>query len=218
MRWRYVIRPRRFRQELEYNRMRGHSMIMQDPFFFGYGSLVNRRTHSFQNAQPARVSGWRRAWRRSPFRDVCYLTAVPDREDYIEGLIASVPGANWAVLDERERAYARVPLGSEVQHSAGAVEVAIYAIERGHHHTPTDDNPVLLSYIDVVVQGYLSEFGMAGVTHFFETTEGWHAPILNDRLAPIYPRAQTLTEEERALVDEGLSRLSAKVKQGYPLG
>ena len=70
----------------------------------------------------------------------------------------------------------------------------------------------MLSYIDVVVQGYLAEFGMTGVRHFFETTEGWHAPILNDRAAPIYLRAQALTEEERQIVDEGLSRLSAIAK------
>lgn len=185
---------------------------MQDQYFFGYGSLVNRRTHAFQDAQPARVMGWRRAWRRSPLRDVCYLTAVPDREDYIEGLIAVVPGADWAALDERERAYARVPLGPELQHQAGEIDAAIYAIEHGKHHAPTDENPVLLSYIDVVVQGYLAEFGMTGVRHFFETTEGWHAPILNDRAAPIYLRAQALTEEERQIVDEGLSRLSAIAK------
>ncbi|MCK8464202.1 gamma-glutamylcyclotransferase [Aliiroseovarius sp. S1339] len=186
---------------------------MQDPYFFGYGSLVNRRTHVFANAQPARVVGWRRAWRRSPLRDVCYLTAVPDRDDYIEGLIAAVPGADWAALDERERAYGRVPLGPELQHGAGDLDVALYAIEAGAHHPPTDDNPVLLSYIDVVVQGYLAEFGIDGVTHFFETTEGWHAPILDDRAAPIYPRAQILSDEERALVDEGLSRLSTVAKQ-----
>ncbi|MCK8483073.1 gamma-glutamylcyclotransferase [Aliiroseovarius sp. S2029] len=185
---------------------------MQDPFFFGYGSLVNRRTHAFENAQPARVTGWRRAWRRSPLRKLCYLTAVPDREDYIEGMIASVPGADWAALDHRERAYRRVPLGPEVQHGVETADVAIYAIEDGKHQPPTNDNPVLLSYIDVVVQGYLAEFGLPGVTHFFETTDGWHAPILNDRVAPIYPRAQTLTEEERQIVDAGLSRLSAQPK------
>lgn len=186
---------------------------MKDPHFFGYGSLVNRRTHAYDNAQTACVYGWRRAWRRSPLRDICYLTAVPDREDYIEGLIAPVPKGDWAALDLREHAYTRVPLGPQVQHQSGADDVAIYAIDSRQHHPPTDDNPVLLSYLDVVVQGYFTEFGHVGVAHFFETTEGWNAPILNDRDAPIYPRAQTLSDDERALVDEGLSRLSAKVKQ-----
>lgn len=184
-----------------------------DPHFFGYGSLVNRQTHSYDNPRAARVTGWHRAWRRSPHRALCYLTAVPDSADYIEGLIASVPGADWAALDARERAYARVTLGSEIRHDGGDLDVAIYAIAHGEHHAPTDDNPVLLSYLDVVVQGYFREFGREGVDHFFQTTEGWNAPILNDRADPIYPRAQVLSTEETELVDEGLSRLSAVVKE-----
>jgi hypothetical protein len=185
---------------------------MIDPFFFGYGSLVNRRTHDFPEAQPASVKGWRRAWRRSPLRARCYLTAVPGPEDYIDGLIAAVPGADWVALDERERAYARHGVSEHVSHRAGrTLEVAIYAIPEGHHHVPGDDNPVLLSYVDTVVQGFLTEFGPDGVRHFFETTEGWHVPIVNDRAQPIYARAQVLSDEEREIVDEGISRLGARV-------
>ncbi|KPN64290.1 Cation transport regulator ChaC [Aliiroseovarius crassostreae] len=200
---------------------------MKDPFFFGYGSLVNRRTHSYENVQPARLSGWRRAWRASPLRAVCYLTVVPDEGGEIDGLIASVPGADWAALDLRERAYVRVPLNgqtgngqsgngqsgnSRVAHQAGEVDLAVYAIELGAHFDPTRDNPVLLSYLDVVVQGYLDVFGRAGVDHFFQTTDGWHAPIRNDRADPIYPRAQVTSAEEKDLVDGWLKDLAAEVE------
>ncbi len=185
---------------------------MRDPFFFGYGSLVNKRTHDYLDAHKAEVKGWRRAWRRSPLRAVSYLTAVPAPDDTALGLIAGVPGGAWAALDQRERAYQRHDATSDISHAAGRkLDVAIYAIADGHHHPPTDDNPLLLSYIDVVVQGYLSEFGHEGVQHFFETTEGWHAPVLNDRAAPVYSRHQVLSAEEKALVDEGISRLSARV-------
>jgi len=186
---------------------------MRDPFFFGYGSLVNRRTHDYNEAYPARVSGWRRAWRHSPIRAVSFLTVVP-AEDYIDGLIAAVPGADWAHLDARERAYERCEVSEQVSHSAPRkVDVAIYAIPDGRHHPPNDDNPILLSYLDTVVQGFLTEFGEAGVAHFFESTDGWHAPILDDRARPIYPRHQPLRAEERALVDDWLVTLSAIVKQ-----
>jgi len=126
------------------------------------------------------VSGWRRAWRKSPLRDRCFLTVVPALDDYVEGLIAAVPGA-------------------------------VYAIPEGAHHDPGDDNPVLLSYIDVVVQGFLAEFGPDGARHFFDTTQGWHVPVLDDRAAPIYARAQGLDEAERAVVDEGLARVGARI-------
>ena len=184
---------------------------MNDPFFFGYGSLVNRKTHGFCQSHPAKIKGWRRAWRRSPLRNLCFLTAVPDPEAVIEGLIAAVPNGDWAALDIRERAYLRHQVTDQIEHDINHdPEVAIYAIEASKHHFPTAENPILLSYLDVVVQGYLAEFGEAGVARFFQTTDGWHAPILNDRADPVYPRAQNLSKGETALVDDCISKNASK--------
>ena len=72
---------------------------------------------------------------------------------------------------------------------------------------------MLLSYIDVVVQGYLREFGERGVRHFFETTDGWEAPVLDDRAAPIYPRHQRLSPDERALVDDQLREIGVRPRR-----
>jgi len=66
---------------------------------------------------------------------------------------------------------------------------------------------VLLSYLDVVVQGYAREFGAEGIDHFFDTTDGWSASILDDRENPIYPRHQTTTKSERDEVDGRLENL-----------
>lgn len=183
---------------------------MTHPFFFGYGSLVNRRTHSHADAMPARLEGWRRVWRHTDLRPVAYLTAIPDPASCIEGLIAAVPNADWAALDLRERAYDRVPV-EEVAHGAGrALRVELYTIPAGKHRAPDVAHPVLLSYLDVVVQGYLDIYGPEGVTRFFETTDGWDAPILDDRAAPHYPRAQRLGEDELRLVDGWLAHLGAR--------
>lgn len=187
---------------------------MSDPFFFGYGSLVNRQTHDYLRASTASVTGWRRAWRHTPLRNVSFLTVVPAADDHIDGLIAAVPGADWAALDQRERAYDRHDATHQVRHDLEhALDVAIYAIPEGFHRKPEADNPVLLSYIDTVVQGFLTEFGPEGAAHFFETTEGWDAPVLDDRAAPIYPRATQVSAEERDVVDEALGRLKVDVKQ-----
>jgi cation transport regulator ChaC len=67
---------------------------MTDPFFFGYGSLVNRRTHDFAEAYPARIAGWRRAWVHTGLRDVAFLSAVAEPGCAMDGLIAAVPGAD----------------------------------------------------------------------------------------------------------------------------
>lgn len=186
---------------------------MLDPFFFGYGSLVNRATHHFQDAHRACLTGWRRAWRHTDLRPVAYLTAVPATEEHsIEGLVAHVPGDDWAALDLREMAYDRTLVSDGIAHEVGrAVQVQVYSIPQGKHGAPDRAHPVLLSYIDVVVQGYLREFGAAGVARFFDTTDGWDAPILDDRAAPVYPRHQNLTAAEKRLTDQHLDRVGARV-------
>lgn len=185
---------------------------MADPYFFGYGSLVNRATHDFTNPQPASLSGWRRVWRHTDLRPVAFLTAVRDPETEIEGLIAHVPHSDWQALDSREWAYDRVQATEAVSHRVKQdIEIAVYAVPGHKQTTPTTRHPVLLSYLDVVVQGYLREYGADGGERFFDTTDGWDAPILNDRAAPRYPRHQSLTMQEQGFVDDRLRELSANI-------
>ena len=185
---------------------------MSDPFFFGYGSLVNRRTHDFGETYPARIRGWRRAWRHTGLRDVAFLSAVPDEGAEIDGLIAAVPGADWKALDEREWAYRRHVVGHQVSHEAGRdLHVEVYSVPTEHGAPPSVRHPILLSYVDVVVQGYLQVFGEAGAERFFDTTEGWDAPVLNDRARPRYPRAQELTLLETDFVNAHLARFGAEL-------
>ncbi|HHX91761.1 MAG TPA: gamma-glutamylcyclotransferase [Paracoccus sp.] len=189
---------------------------MSDPCFFGYGSLVNRATHGYEGARRARLRGWRRAWRYTRFRPGPFLTAVPCQGAEIEGLVAQVPGADWAALDQREIGYARLPLGRELRiegggEQGGALHAEIYAVPAAEMTGQGARPPILLSYIDVVFQGYLREYGPEGVARFVATTDGWDAPILDDRTAPLYPRHQSLRPEERGLVDHHLTALGARV-------
>ncbi len=180
---------------------------MADPYFFGYGSLVNLATHDFPDPHPAKLKGWRRVWRHTDLRPVAFLTALQDPESEIEGMIAHVPKNDWAALDEREWAYDRIPATEAIDHPLSHdVEIAVYAVPQGQHAEPTNRHPLLLSYVDVVVQGYLRAFGEAGADRFFATTDGWDAPILNDRDEPRYPRHQQLKPEETGFVDDRLSR------------
>ncbi|MEJ6392551.1 gamma-glutamylcyclotransferase family protein [Gymnodinialimonas sp. 2305UL16-5] len=174
---------------------------MMHPYFFGYGSLVNRTTHDYPQAERARVRGWRRVWQGTSMRKVAYLTAVADSGSEIDGLIAAVPGADWTALDLRERAYLRHKAQADIGR-----DVQIYAVS-AEHADPKPDHPILLSYLDTVIQGYLREFGRYGAQAFFETTAGWHYPIQDDRADPIYPRATRLTQGERAFVDLHLGKV-----------
>ena len=185
-----------------------------DPFFFGYGSLVNTATHVYDRHHPARLSGWRRVWRHTPIRDMAFLTAEPMDGVEIDGLIAAVPGADWAALDERETGYDRVHVPQGITHQAeDAGHIAVYTIPADKHGPADGERPILLSYLDVVVQGYLQVFGEKGGEDFFATTAGWDTVILDDRTAPQYPRAQVLSQPETDFVDHHLSELNATLRK-----
>lgn len=181
---------------------------MIHPCFFGYGSLVNRKTHAYDDARRARLHGWRRVWRQTTFAPRPILTVEPHAGASIDGLIAHVPGGDWQALDAREHAYDRVAVNGNVDHNdTRDLDVATYTVPDGKYERSEAPRPIYLSYLDVVVQGYLAEFGEAGVRQFFETTIGWEAPIKDDRCEPIYPRTQLLTPEESRLVDAELQRV-----------
>ncbi len=183
------------------------------PRFFGYGSLVNLATHDFPDARPATLQGWRRVWRHSTLREVAFLSVEPAEDHQIDGVTAQVPGADWTDLDERERAYIRRDVTHLVTHDSAPAHTAVYEVHHGHLAPPDTAHPILLSYIDVVVQGYLRLYGRDGALRFAETTEGWHAPVLNDRADPIYSRHQPLDAWERDWIDGLLSDLAAMVEE-----
>lgn len=177
---------------------------MSDAQFFGYGSLVNHATHGYDNARPARLTGWRRRWVSTSLRPVAYLSVEPAETD-IAGLVAEVPQGDWTALDAREAAYDKHPVTVQL-HACGSESAArVYAVSPTHAAPPDIAHPVLLSYIDTVVQGFLEVFGETGAAEFFATTTGWHSPILDDRVTPRYPRATALSPAERALVDRHLA-------------
>ncbi|MBI1415796.1 MAG: gamma-glutamylcyclotransferase [Limimaricola sp.] len=184
---------------------------MTGPLFFGYGSLVNLATHDYHDPRPATLRGWRRVWRHTSLRDVAFLSVEPHAETVIDGIVARVPGADWAALDAREHAYVRRDVSHAVSHDAPPAPVAVYEVAEGNIAPPSASGPLILSYIDTVVQGFLQVHGEAGAVRFFATTAGWDAPVIDDRAAPRYPRHRRLGSAERDLVDHHLSMLGCAV-------
>ncbi len=175
---------------------------MSDPSFFGYGSLVNLATHNYLNPRKAHLSGWQRVWQQSNIYPVAFLSVHP-ATGAIDGIVADVPGGDWTALDERENAYTR----HDVSAALGG-QTAIYQADPAKIAPASAGQPILLSYLDVVVQGFLQQFGEDGVCDFFASTDGW-THIKDDRHDPQYPRFQTLTKTEMALVDAHRAKLPA---------
>lgn len=189
------------------------SILMNTAFVFGYGSLVNRATHDYASAHPAHIAGWRRVWRHVEGRSVAFLTVERSDGAVIDGLIAGVEEKDWPALDLREQSYLR-ETARDVSHPlAPDTDVRIYHAPSDLHRPIDGRHPILLSYLDVVVQGFAREFGEDGVQRFFQTTDGWDAPILDDRSAPRYARHQRLTEDQRSMTDDALVALGVTILQ-----
>jgi len=176
---------------------------------FGYGSLVNRGTlPPAVDVRPATVTGWRRAWRaasRSAGRGVCAVSISEAADEAIDGLVVTFEQAIWPAIEAREQRYVWFELdgfGERVLAFRAQPEVDRWG---------DTEHPVSLTYIDCILQGYLREFGEDGVRRFMASTDGWHVPIVDDRAAPRYPRAQVLTADERALVDRMLRGVDATI-------
>lgn len=181
---------------------------MSDLWVFGYGSLVNPATHVYAEYRPATLCGWRRSWEHyvdNPTRLVTGLTAAPDPNTDIQGLIARVPAAEWPGLDAREAGYRRVDVTNSVTHDlTGPVRIITY---QSQTRRPADPGPILQSYLDCVLQGFARFHGPRGIPAFLSTTDGWQTPIRRDRHAPLYPRAVPLEKAEAASFDTALNDL-----------
>ena len=176
---------------------------MSDPYFFGYGSLVNLATHDYGDPRPATLQGWRRLWCETSSRKAAFLSIAPAPGARIQGLMAQVKDGDWQALDAREAGYERREAAHQITHDlAQQVPCAVYTIPQSKtaEERPSPA-PILLSYLDVVLQGFIQIYGELGARGFMDTTDQWNRPVLNDRAAPLYPRHQKLEDRQRQLVD-----------------
>jgi hypothetical protein len=180
--------------------------------YFGYGSLVNRETlrTAYLATVPVRVRGWKRCWRpRDPeFRkqgiSVSMLSARPDAETIIEGMVVFDRADHLPSVDEREFGYHRRTVAADrIEYLNDlAVDCPVYIYEAWTNHSEDDPgDPILQSYLDAVLQGFLREFGPEGVRGFVRTTDGFDRPVRRDRHQPIYARSVLLSDHERTMFD-----------------
>lgn len=202
--------------------------------YFGYGSLVNRLTlrSDIVAAFPARLNGWRRGWRPRPVMEPdtvpgaalmggltpSLLSAHPDPGAAIDGLLVIDFLANLPEIDTREFRYHRRDITLDaLELDRGMIAettgftldpgLRLHVYESRTEHPPADGpSPILRSYLDAVLQGFLREFGAGGVHRFVTETDAFHTPIHEDRHAPLYPRAVTLSQAEAELFDHALAR------------
>lgn len=191
---------------------------------FGYGSLVNKNTLSSDSttAVSGRLHGWVRQWKhcvdttqylKDAFGKVCVLTVDSSKDAELDGILLLDSHEKLEKYDKREIGYKRKRIDFEtilidprcLAQDHVSKECYVYVSEPQHHRWGNSEFPILRSYIDCVLAGFLEVYGREGIEKFIDSTEGWDAPILNDRATPIYPRAVILPQSDRQLIDDVLS-------------
>jgi hypothetical protein len=157
--------------------------------YFGYGSLVNEDTlrTKYIASVPATLLNWQRMW------DIPIGKNFDDR------------ASNLPQVDERETNYDRRKLSLDGLHSPvdlSQISCDFYVYQAQKNLVNLDPRPpILQSYLDAVLQGFLRIYGNKGVEDFVNDTANFHTPILQDRDTPKYPRSVELKPEEQDLID-----------------
>lgn len=166
-------------------------------FILGYGSLINgtSRAKTGESGQvwPVRLQGFERHWSvMSPGYGMSSVAVVTAADGLCNGVLVEVSEREIPLFDQREHGYQRLQVHAQQLQPYGDEElpegiVWIYHTDRVV--APTQECPIALSYTDVILAGCL-EHGAEFVEDFLSLTKGWQHPMLNDRPAPRYPRAQ----------------------------
>jgi cation transport regulator ChaC len=178
--------------------MTGLSPTRETVAYFGYGSLVNELTwlpseRRHPTRRPVEVQNWSREWRHrvEPPRG-CVLTAREQAGSRIQGVLILCDAADLAQVDAREAGYDRVELPrQDVVSLAGHLpeKLYIYKSKPAYYQPGGADYPIWFSYAEAVLHGFMSVFKSAGVDAFIGTTNGWSAPVIDDRDNPRYRRS-----------------------------
>lgn len=164
----------------------------------------------------ATLNGFHRVWgnrtadpeRVQQCTSLSIETSAPERKGSIEGVIARMPASELPQLDQRESGYDRLKLPISDFNLSESIEtdfVYVYQSEMQRRYLANAEHPILQSYIDCVLAGYLQQFGLAGMQAMIDTTRGWDRPVMNDRAVPRYPRAVDVGEELQSSIDELLA-------------
>ena len=188
--------------------------------YFGYGSLVNRNTRPAQEiAHSARLNGWQRVWDHrvsDPYRDkrCTSLSIEPSREVAVEGVVVRLELDKLPQLDQREAGYDRLILPAsdfdlpeellEQMATEGMDEIMVYRSQEHNRGLADAENPVLQSYVDCVMAGYLHRFGEEGVNALVSSTRGWECSLFNDRTEPFYPRWVEVSSADQQYFDDSI--------------
>jgi len=217
---------------MSFNYWNFESLEKPQNFIFGFGSIVNDESRKSTDSSsgdpiPVRISsdfGYRRMWNFQG--SSAKLTALglvkvtnPAEKSTINGIIYPIKGNDMTAFDEREEGYNRVEVPLNLIQSVGWKQLPIHDykiwayIPQGVNGVAGQDlqpatkfYPILQTYIDVVLTGFL-KYGENFAIEFLYTTGWWSKYWLNDRQVP---RRPWIFQKKYKMVDNLLENYSQK--------
>lgn len=189
--------------------------------YIGYGSLINHYTRpSADRLAPIYLSGFQREWsfrNEHGYARITALNVTPKAESSIAAVLAVEPMHALHSLDEREMGYNRTLIDTSLITAVHETDAAwvdemrerplyIYQAKPENHHLANEDYPILQSYLDVVMDGLIRTFSLTEAARFVREAVGMDRTIINDRAAPIYPRALNYEPSRLREIDEILAQ------------
>ena len=175
-------------------------------YVFGYGSLIERESRmgtwpSAEFASPIIVKGVARGWFDQtdvPSWSPTYLGGVADPNATCNGVIFPVSAAEFDSYCQREIGYAPTQVDASqitmLDGSATAPDGYIWYFANTSQRFPSQEHPIVQSYVDVCLDGCLEIEAMYPLAQqasfaeqFIRTTSNWGPPWINDRLYPWRP-------------------------------
>ena len=171
-------------------------------YIFGYGSLINsssrRITGIAGDSSAVRVHGLERTWVGWKGSGMRAVAARPMAGAHCNGVLFAVAESELEKFDHRETHYRRVQLDitkvdylntSQALGEHSQVWVYLY----NHEGHGLRSAPIVQSYLDVILLG-CQEISPTFAQEFIQHTLNWDI-WHDDRLHPVYPRAQCHSEQ-----------------------
>lgn len=172
-------------------------------FVFGYGSLICAHSRALTSPEcahrgvtPVLAQGIERVWCKRTLRNMTAMGIQFNCEAETVGVLVPVSEHDIEAFDRREQGYGRhqldladvttVPFLSENVYADQHHHVFLDAKETNSNHVkiwvyvpkdsqpPTEEHPIVQSYVDTILRGCLSVGGEEFARSFIETTKGWH--------------------------------------------
>jgi hypothetical protein len=188
-------------------------------YLVGYGSLLSHDSrYLFSDidcqAVPLVVDGWQRAWvtRSSIVQHTC-LGAFKRQGAWLNAALLPIAEITPKLMT-REAEYSFEALTVEqlsLPESHQHIDLTslkgkkIWICQNFNSYNASEAFPITQSYLDTCLGGCLEIAGSEFAKQFIASTLGWTSGWINDRVAPIYPRAAHISQETLSLIDQLLA-------------